>query len=48
MATADNFFVGMVDPTKARDLSDSGKHCGMDSQPTPDPTTIRPPPKYSS
>jgi hypothetical protein len=36
MATADNFFVGMLDPSKARDLSDWGKHFGMNSQPTPD------------
>ena len=35
MATADNFFIGMIDPAKKRDLDEWSKHFGMGSQPTP-------------
>ena len=42
MATADNFFIGMIDPNKKRDLDDWGKHFGMGSNRHPIPTTILP------
>jgi uncharacterized damage-inducible protein DinB len=36
MATADNFFIGMIDPSKRRDLDDWSKLFGMNSRPTAD------------
>ena len=42
MATADNFFISMIDPSKKRDLDDWGKHFGMNSQPTADPDDYPP------
>lgn len=42
MATADNFFIGMIDPSKKRDLDDWSKHFGMGSQPTSDPDDYPP------
>jgi hypothetical protein len=42
MATADNFFVGMIDPSKKRDLDDWDKHFGMGSKPTSDPDIYPP------
>jgi uncharacterized damage-inducible protein DinB len=42
MASADNFFIGMIDPNKKRDLDDWGKLFGMGSKPTSDPDDYPP------
>jgi hypothetical protein len=42
MATADNFFVSMVDPSQKRALDDWGKHFGMGSEPISDPDAYPP------
>jgi uncharacterized damage-inducible protein DinB len=42
MATADNFFIGMIEPAKKRDLEDWDKLFGMGSKPTSDPDDYPP------
>jgi uncharacterized damage-inducible protein DinB len=42
MALSDNFFIGMVEPTKKRDLDDWDKQFGMGSAPTSDPDEYPP------
>src|SRR5262249_39091681 len=42
MATADNFFVGMIDPAKKRNLDEWDKLFGMGSQPTSEPDDYPP------
>jgi uncharacterized damage-inducible protein DinB len=42
MAASDNFFIGMLDPAKKRNLDDWSGHFGMGSQPTSDPDDYPP------
>jgi uncharacterized damage-inducible protein DinB len=42
MATADNFFISSIDPSKKRELDDWSKYFGMGSKPTSDPDAYPP------